>query len=115
MNDNLVAIAVAELRPTCRGNMSIEERLRKVFRSAQRFWASGDDDVRYKGAVLAAYLEAGDSRDLEGQQRIERAARALSAISAAVAGTPVDLSALDRDDDPLPLFKMWMEARNAKN
>jgi hypothetical protein len=105
-------MAVVELRPHCQGTMSIEQRIEKAFRSAQRFWASGDDNVRYKGAVLAAYLEAGDSRDLEGQQRIERASRALAAISAAVAGTPVDLSNLDPDPHPLPLLKMWMEAKN---
>lgn len=105
-------MAVVDVRPHCQGDMPIEQRLEKAFSYVQRFSASGDDNVRYKGAVLAAYLEAGDNEDLEGQQRIERASRMLSMISAAVAGTPVDLSQLDPDPHPLPLLKMWMEAKS---
>lgn len=109
----VLAIAFADIRPACRGEADVVERIRKAMLKAQDFWMSIDDDIRFRGAVGAAMLETADAVEKE---RIERSIRAVRSFSALLSGVPVDVEAIVRDagEDVIPLMRMWQEAKESK-
>lgn len=114
MNEAVLAIAVADIRPACKDEPDLIERIKKAMRKAQHFFMSTDDDLRLKGALGAALLES------SGEQKaaLETSIRSLSRVSAVMhalqAGVPVDLEAMAKEQegepDPLPLMAWWHEA-----
>jgi hypothetical protein len=112
MNDALLAIAVADIRPACAGEPDLIERLRKAMVKAQDFFMSTDDDLRFRGACGAAMLESDEAE----RERIVKSINVLRALGAAMSGVAVDFGAeLDKmgDEEPLPLRKLWIEAKAA--
>lgn len=108
---DLLAVAVAIIRPSCEVEPDLTERIRKAMREAKDFWMSLDDDLRFRAAIGAALVETTD----EGEKdRILRSFQILRTLSAAMSGVPVDAEAVEAQMEgfePLPLVAMWREAK----
>jgi hypothetical protein len=110
MSDAVMMIAVSDIRPHCKGEPDIKERIAKAMRRAQEFFMSTDDNLRFKAALAAALLESPEDE----KDRIVQSSRMISAVSAAMSGVPVNMDqALNTDDgfEPLPLIGMWHDAK----
>lgn len=116
MSDTMLMIAVADIRPQCANEPDLMERLRKAMKAAQSFWASTDDDLRFRGACGAAALESPDDEKQRILDTVSEMRKIHTALAAAVSGASVDfgetLSGIDADK-LLPLRKLWDEAKAA--
>lgn len=109
MTDALAMIAISYIRPKLEGVSDLIEKFKIAFAEAQEFWLTTDDQVRFKAAVAAVFLETSDPIE---RQRIEETAKFIGAISAAMSGVPVNLdAALPEGCEPLPLIGLWTEAK----
>lgn len=112
MADEL-SVAVAIIRRVCEGEPDLIERIRKAMAEAKDYWMSTNDDLRFRAAVGAALVETKD----EGEKdRIVRSVQALRDLSAMISGVPVDFERVAErmsEFEPLPLVKMWHEAKAA--
>lgn len=116
MNDTLLAIAVADMRPACKDEPDLTERLRKAMKAAQSFWMSTDDDLRFRGACGAAMLESPEDEKQKIVYSVQEMRKVNMMLMAAMSGASVDIAAtLDGIDmeKVLPLKKLWDEAKAA--
>jgi hypothetical protein len=109
---DIAMIAAAEARSRCKGEPDVVERIRKAMRACRNHWMVTNEPDQFRAAVAAALLESeGADKD-----RIERSAAALNKIGAMLgalpAGVPVDIEAMaaePKQDDLIPLRKLWDE------
>lgn len=107
-------IATAEARHACKGEPDLMERIKKAMRAALDHWMETDEAQQFRAAVAAAILESEGAE----KERLERSAAALNRLgailSALQAGVAVDLEAevsKPREDDLIPLRKLWDEIK----
>ena len=108
-SDTLLALAISEFRPSCRGEPDLRSRVEKAMVVAQSFWLSTDADVRLRGAIGAALAETSDAGE---RRRLEVSIKQLWALSSMLHSVPVDTDAVLKEAegvDVLPLMGMWYE------
>jgi len=108
MTTTAAMICVHHVRPALKGITDLDERVRAAFKEAQSFWASTDEDIRYRGAVAAVVLETTDQKG-----RLERSIKIVSSLGALMVGVPVNLELLEGElkaFKPVPLVGMWKDA-----
>lgn len=117
MSDTLTALVAATVSADVagKGNPSnMIDRLKACFREARDHWMAPSEYQAFMGGVAAALELTTDEAD---KDRLLRSARALGRLNAALnalqAGVPVDLESMaaeQREDDLLPLRKIWDES-----
>lgn len=117
MQDAELVIAVQIIRPACKGEPDLTERLRKAMKEASTYWASTNDDLRFRAACGAAMLESPPDERERIRETIAAMRKVYSALNAASAGASVDivgtLESIGNQEDLLPLRKMWDEIKEA--
>lgn len=107
-------LVAATIRHECKGEVDLEQRVKKAMKAARNHWMVTDEKEQFRGAVTAAIVESeGDERD-----RIERSVKSLNKIGSMLQalqnGVPVDIEAMasePKQDDLLPLTKWWHELK----
>lgn len=106
-------IVGATIRHECANEPDLEARLRKAMKAARNHWMVTEENEQFKGALAAALMETANEAE---KDRLIRSARALNRVGALIqalqAGVPVDLESMaaePKDDDLLPLRKIWNE------
>ena len=108
MIDAVTDIAVDDIRPSCRNEPVLIERIKKAFAKAQDFWMSTDDALRFRAALAAILLETSDEAE---KRRILETNDYIKALNAMMSGLDVNMPDIS---DPLPLIGMWHDARMRK-
>lgn len=117
MNQNVLLIAIQDIRPHCQGEPDVTERLKKAMRRAHELWLTTEDDLRFTAALEAAYHESPEKED---KDIIERSVRSLATVGAAMKGVPIDFNAMEsmmaakdgKTIKVLPLMKLWLETKD---
>ena len=115
MNHTDLTIAVQIIQPACKGEPDLIERIRKAMTEAKDYWASTDDDLRFRGALGAALLE---THHPDERRRLEASINAIKNLNALLSGVPVDVERMTSELDEIeviPLQKMWQEAKAAQD
>ena len=109
MNMNVVLIAAAEARDKIDISTPLEEQARAAMEVTKDFWMTTDEDVRFRGTVVALLLANEDNP--EATERINAEMRALNSLGAAMSGVPVDFGAALPPEDfkYIGLRSLWME------
>lgn len=110
MNNAMLSLVSADVRPACRDEPDLIKRIEKAFAKVQDFWMSTDDELRFRGALAAVFVETKDDGQAE---HLRRSINALNSLNALIRGVPVNMEAVldEMGDDPLPLMKLWHEAK----
>lgn len=108
MIDAITAIAIDDIRPSCRDEPILLERIKKAFAKAQDFWMSTDDALRFRAALAAILLETSDEDET---RRIIETNDYIKSLNAIMNGVDVNMPDIS---DPLPLIGMWHEARSRR-
>ena len=115
MNNNLLSIVAAECQGPCANEPDLLERIKKAMQPvANGHWMVTDDDLCLRGALAAVLLDPETTED--DKQRITFTLEQMCAINAMMTGVPVDVEqALANPDEiePVPLIKLWHEAKAA--
>ena len=114
MSNTELAIAAQIMQPACKGEPDLIERIKKAMTEAQSYWASTDDDLRFRGALGAVLLETSAADE---KQRLEGSIKALKNLGALFSGVPVDLERMVAELDEveiIPLHQMWQDAKAGK-
>jgi hypothetical protein len=109
-------IAAAPVIARIPRDKSLEERLQFAMRYVHEHgrelcFMSGDitDELLFRVALVAVLTDATG----EEREQVQRSLAPLQALSAAFAGVPVDLEALDIPNDLMPLLRWFDEAKQA--
>ena len=115
MNDAVLMIAADDIRYAIKDEPDLVKRIEKAFAKAQDFWMSTDEDIRFRGALAAVILETTEAAEKERVISSKQALDKIVAVMrAAHAGIAFDVSSLpSKDDNLLPLLRMWRDARAA--
>jgi hypothetical protein len=113
------ALMLNECEEKLQAAVTIEDKLRQVFRVAKDHWMIPDDENRFKSALgaMLMHLKGGDDYD-----RLSRSITALGKLSATLhalkVGLPIDIEQVleqqradNPNDDLIPLNKIWHEVR----
>lgn len=107
--DTMIMLVMADARPFVKPDDTLEDRLKAAMSAAKGHWVVKDEQLQFKGAIMAVYPSCSD----EEKQRIEAEMDVLKAIAAASSGVPVDIaSVLDRTSkfEGIGLGKLFREA-----
>lgn len=114
MISNTVMIAITEAKSHVQQamakdpNLDIEGRLRVAFGVTRDHWATTGEENRFRAGVGGVILASSP----EEQERINAELHNLQMVGAAVAGIPVDFSALGVDEEPIGLLRIWREVKD---
>ena len=113
-NQTMILLAAAEARSKIDTTKPLEEQARAAMEVTKDFWASTDENVRFRGAVAALLLE--NEGNIDVTERINEEMRGMNALAALFAGVPVDVErALPPEDfKPIGLRALWMEIGHPK-
>lgn len=119
MSDNVgLSLIATECRSACAGEPDLERRIRKAMDEvAGGHWMfPTDDDLCFRGAVGGVMLSP-ETTD-EEKDRIRATLDQMRGMAAMMQGVPVDTEALLKQMEggpkPVPLVKIWYEAKAAK-
>lgn len=105
--DHAVAIAaqVIESEAEIKQEMSLEDRLRAAMGCGRDHWMVTDEDERFRASVGAVLLSANEDE----RERIAVELRGLRDLSALLNGVPVDVTRIERQENPIGLMRIWKE------
>ena len=112
MSMTMVNLVVAECKSACAEEPELEERLKKAMFVAKDHWMVTNDDMRFRGAVVAAYVDPLTTE--EEKERITFTLDQLRTLGAMTSGVPVDLDRAFANPDKIqvvPLIKLWHEVK----
>ena len=107
----LIAAATAQDVDT---SQPIEEQFRVAMKITRDFWMTTDEDVHFRGAVVAVIRANKDNPEVV--ERINTEMQALNSLAAMMGGVPVDVEAALPPEDfkPIGLRALWMEIGHPK-
>lgn len=119
-DDMFVNIAAAVIKNHVPANTTLEDRVKFCMRYALEhesdlfFMTAADDELMLKAAVSAAYVTADEAE----KDRLLRSftydpVKPLRALSAFLAGVPVDMSMIQIDEGMLPIVEFWHQIKEA--
>ncbi len=115
MNNALLSIVAAECKGPCANEPDLLERIKKAMVPvANGHWMVMDDDLCLRGALAAVLLDPETTED--DKRRITFTLEQLRSVSAMMSGVPVDVEqalANPEEIEPVPLIKLWQEAKAA--
>jgi hypothetical protein len=108
----MTMLAADEARAACRGDMPLEERIKKAMHCTKNHWLLTDQGLQLSAAMAAVILETKDESE---KDLITRSYKNLALVNAtmhaAISGVPIDIESLPKPDpDLLSLTNMWREA-----
>ncbi len=106
MNTTLISLIVHEAKPAAEKFTTVEDRLTAAFKVAKGHFMAPDDST----AIVAGLCAVHKLSTPEDQDRIVKAKKALDALSALLAGVPVDLSAVETPENPLRIMDLFRAA-----
>jgi hypothetical protein len=104
--DNLIHIIIALSKSVIKPDDSLEDRCRAAMKAAHANGIVTDEELQFKGAVAAVFVE---STDEDEKERIRLELETLRDLSALLSGVPVDLEAIQPLENPIGLRKLWVE------
>ena len=115
MSDAMLSIVAAECRGPCANEPDLLERIKKAMQPvANGHWMVMDDDLCLRGALAAVLLDPETTED--DRLRITFTLEQIRSLGALISGVPVNVEqALANPDEiePVPLIKLWQEAKAA--
>lgn len=115
MNSTMLSIVAAECKAPCANEPDLLERIKKAMVPvANGHWMVTDEDMCLRGALAAVLLDPETTED--DKRRITFTLEQLRSVSAMVSGVPVDIEQVLANPDeiePVPLIKLWQEAKAA--
>jgi len=110
--ETMIMLVMHDSKHAVKAEDTFEDRLTAAMSAAKAHWMVTDEQLQFKGAVMAVY----PSCNPEEQARLKAELDLLKAVAAASSGNPVNLTAvLERTDkyEPIGLGKLWREAERA--
>lgn len=115
MNNALLSIVATECKGPCANEPDLLERIKKAMVPvANGHWMVADEDTCIRGALAAVLSDPETTED--DKQRITFTLEQIRSVNAMMSGVPVDVEqALANPDEiePVPLIKLWQEAKAA--
>ena len=104
--DNLIHVVIAVAKSAINLDDSLEDRCRAAMKAAKDNGIILDEELQFKGAVAALFMESSDDDE---NDRIRLELEALRDLSALLSGVPLDLERIQPLDNPIGLRKLWVE------
>jgi len=102
MTNNIEAIAATMAKSKC-GDGDVESRLKLAMTEMKSFWASTDEDLRFRCAIMGVMLSYGE--DTEEYHKLGTEVQILHALATGNFSSIPD----PEDFEPIGLIKMWQE------
>ncbi len=113
MNEALLVIIASDCQRPCANEPNLMERIKKAMKPVVNgHWITTDEDLCIRGALAAVLMDPKTTED--DKRRITFTLEQLRSIGSMMSGVPVDVEvALANPDEiePVPLFKLWQEAK----
>lgn len=103
-----IQIAAIEAKNAAENGETLEDKLKLAMKAMDNHWIVPNKDDQFR-AALAGVMSIVDGED---RDRLNAEILQLKTLNAALGGVPVDLSSMEKLENPIGLIGMWNEIRS---